>query len=342
MLLNRLSDLVRLRTSANTQVPPVSGPNMAALSDLMPGDTVRAQIEAAMPEGTFRVAIRNQPFILRLPFKAQAGDTLQLSVVTREPQIKFAFLMREDTPGVATNLSETARFITTLLGETEKLPLTSIARTGAPLLAGLPGDSIETASALHNALTQSGMFYEAHQAQWIAGERALAALMREPQARLAPLRPGNASAWPVDAEDAITSAGASVDAPPPLPELPVHRDALTIIKQQLDTLETRHIAWNGMIWHDQPLDWEVAEEPHDTPEIADEHRWRTRLRLSLPRLGRIDATMLVAARGVAITLHAATTETAAALTDHRAKLQQSLVDAGVTPLGITVRRDEAA
>jgi hypothetical protein len=340
MLFNRLSDLVRLRTFADTQVQPVSRANMGVLSELMPGDTVRAQIEAALPEGTFRVAIRNQPFILRLPFKAQAGDTLQLSVVTREPQIKFAFLMQEDTPAVATNLSRTARFITALLGETEKLPLTSIARIGAPLLAGVPGDNTETAAALHNALAQSGMFYEAHQAEWIAGERAFATLMLEPQARFAPLRMVNASASPAHAEDAEQADDA--DAMPRLPELPVHRDALTIIKQQLDTLETRHIAWSGVIWHGQPLDWKVAEEPPDAAEITAEQRWRTRLRLTLPRLGKIDATLLVAARGVAITLHAASAETAAALANQRAKLQQSLVAAGVAPLGITVRRDESA
>jgi len=310
------------------------------LGDLLPGDHVRALVEAALPDGAFRVAIRNQTFLLRLPFQARAGDTLQLRVMAREPQIKFALVTQEDAPGLATSLSETARFITALLDESEKLPLAWTAHADIPLLAGVPRDSAQIAAALRNALAHSGIFYEAHQAQWIAGERSLGTLMLEPQARFEPLRKIKLPALPVRAGDA-DSAIAVADDTPRLPELPVHRDALAIIKQQLDTLESRHVAWHGVIWHGQPLDWEVAEDPPHAPQSADEPAWRTRLRLTLPRLGKIDAVLMVAARGVSITLHAADADTLSALTGQRAKLQQSLRDAGVTPLGIIVRRDES-
>ncbi|HDR9731995.1 TPA: flagellar hook-length control protein FliK, partial [Burkholderia aenigmatica] len=40
-------------------------------------------------------------------------------------------------------------------------------------------------AALAQAVSESGLFYESHLAQWLAGQRPLAALMREPQARLA-------------------------------------------------------------------------------------------------------------------------------------------------------------
>jgi hypothetical protein len=339
-MLNRLSDLVRLRTFANEQVQPVPRVDMDALRDLLPGDYVRAQIEAVLPDGTFRVAIRNQALLLRLPVQAQAGDRLQLSVVAREPHLKFALVMEDDPAALSTSLSETARFITALLDESDKLPHTPAARAGAPLLAGFPGDSAQTATVLRNALTHSGMFYEAHLAQWVAGERTLVELMREPQTRLAPLRTARRVALPDGRDEAEPSV--IIDGTPHLPELPVHRDALTMIKQQLDTLESRHVAWHGMIWHGQPLDWEVTEEPSASPQSAEAAPWRTRLRLKLPHLGAIDATLLVAARGVTITLQADDTKTLAALTDQRADLQKSLREAGVTPLGITVRRHEPA
>jgi hypothetical protein len=341
-MLNRLSDLVRLRTFADAQVPPVSRVNMETLNDLLPGDYVRALVEAAMPDGTFRVAIRNQTFMLRLPFQARAGDTLHLSVAAREPQMKFALLTGQEATEPRANLSETARFITALLGESEKLPRASLVRTGAPLLAGLPGDSAETTAALREALASSGMFYEAHQLQWVAGQRALAALMREPQARFAPLRGNHETAVTAQADDAAASAIVVVDDTPRLPQLPVHRDALAMIKQQLDALESRQITWHGMLWQGQPLEWEISEQPHDTPQTTDAAPWLTRLRLTLPRMGKIEATLLVAAHGVTITLRAAATETLSLLADQRVKLQQSLRDAGVTPLGITVRRDESA
>jgi hypothetical protein len=341
-MLNRLSDLVRLRTFADSQVPPVSRVNMEALSDLMPGDTVRALVEATLADGTYRVAIRNQPFTLRLPFQARAGDTLQLSVAAREPQLRFALAAEDQIPELATNLSETARFITALLDESEKFPLTQTTRSGAPLLASEPGDSAETAAALRDAIAHSGMFYESHQAQWLAGERALSALLREPQARFAPLRNDHKSARARPAGDADQSAVVIVDGAPQLPELPVHRDALTMIKQQLDTLESRQVAWHGMIWQGQPLDWEVTEQPRDTPPGADAPPWRTQLRLTLPRMGKIDATLLVAAHGVTISLRAAAAETQTVLTTQRTHLQKSLRDAGVTPLGITVHAYEPA
>jgi hypothetical protein len=167
--------------------------------------------------------------------------------------------------------------------------------------------------------------------------------MLEPQARLLPLRNLRRAALADRADDTEQSSVLVVDASPHLPELPVHRDALSMIKQQLDTLESRHIAWHGMIWHGQPLDWEVAQHTPDAPQAAEEPPlWRSHLRLTLPRLGRIDATVLVAARGVTIALQTADAATQSALDDRRGELQQSLRDAGVTPLGITVRSDESA
>jgi hypothetical protein len=61
----------------------------------------------------------------------------------------------------------------------------------------------------------------------------------------------------------------------------------------------------------------------------------------LPKLGRIDATLLVAAGGVSITLHAADEKALALFAAQRTQLQQSLRKAGVTPLGVTVRRDDS-
>ena len=341
-MLNRLSDLVRLRTFANTQVQPVSRVSLAAVSDLVPGEIVRAEVEAALPDGTFKVAIRNQPFLLRLPFQAKPGDLLQLSVVAREPQLKFALVMQENTPALATSLSETARFVTALLGESEKLPHMEIVHPGAPLLAGAPANSSHAAAVLRNALAHSGIFYESHQAQWVAGERTLATLMREPQARFAPLRHGVKAAPAERAGSHGAADGDGAQALPHLPELPVHRDALAMIKQQLDTLESRHVAWHGLIWHGQPLDWEVTEEPPPARELADEPAWRTQLRLTLPRLGRIAVTLQVATRGVTIALRATDAGTLVALEHASAELRQSLRNAGVTPLSITVHRDESA
>jgi hypothetical protein len=345
-MLNRLADLVRLRTYANTLVQPASRVSLEALQEFPLGGELRGQVKAALPDGTFQVAIGKQSFVLRLPFPAQAGDVLQLYVAAREPQLRFAVGVPNESPTSAASLSETARFITALLSEAAKLPLTDVAHAGTPLLATPPGNHDEITAGLRHALTASGMFYESHQAQWAAGQRPLTLLLEEPQAQLPPLTAAQSSA--ADAHIDERSADSAGAAPHPsdlprLPELPVHRDTLNIVRHQLLTLDTQQIVWNGLIWHDQPVEWEVTRHGAGAPDAPDapaEQPWRTRLTMTLPRLGAIDASLLITAGGVTVMLHAASANAAATLDEHKAELRQALRGVGVTPLSITVHRDE--
>ncbi|MCG5261813.1 flagellar hook-length control protein FliK [Cupriavidus gilardii] len=79
-------------------------------------------------------------------------------------------------------LSFAARTILTLLAQGSAAPL----RSAGPLLAvppsRLPEGSMQVRQALMHLVQDSGLFYESHLAQWIAGERGLASLAREPQA----------------------------------------------------------------------------------------------------------------------------------------------------------------
>jgi len=67
--------------------------------------------------------------------------------------------------------------------------------------------STQLAPLLRQALSQSGLFYEAHQAQWLAGKVDLAALLREPQAQGAPPQPGQTTAHSAAPQAASTPAG---------------------------------------------------------------------------------------------------------------------------------------
>jgi hypothetical protein len=336
-MLNRLADLVRLRTFADVLVRPVNRVTPELLRDLTPGAQVRARIDAVLASGAVRVSIDNQSFDIRLPFRAQTGDVIPLRVAARDPQLSFTIGYTAEQPALSTELSETARFITALLGESDKLPLTDVARGGEPLLANAPTNGAAIAAALRDALARSGLFYESHLAQWVAGERPLAALHREPQAQLPGLftEEKKTNFIPQDA----AAHGAEL---PRLPELPVHRDALPIIKQQLDILDARHVVWNGLIWNGQPLEWEITEEPRSAIDVPGQHRWRTRINLKLPILGEVSANLLVTTHGVAIDITAQSTDTAARLAASRSELQQSLTDAGIHPLGITVHDNEPA
>lgn len=322
--LNRLADLVRLRAFADLVVQPVGRAAATTLGNLGLGAQVTAQIQIARADGTVRATIDGEPFELRLPFNARAGESIALRVAAREPQLRFTLEPDAETTPQLPRLSETARFITALLAESEKLPLTAQKVVGPPLLDGPPQNSSAIAHALRNALADSGMFYEAHQAQWAVDKRSFAALLREPQARLRPLPAEN-------------TPGLLTSDLPPLKELPVHRDALTVVRQQLETLETRQLVWQGTLWPGQTIEWQVGEAPaHAAGDDGDGHEWQSRVQIALPRLGAIDATLVVSARGVRVHLRADTHDAATLLDANRQSLQRALADAGVPPLAIGV------
>ena len=117
---------------------------------------------------------------------------------------------------------------------------------------------------------------------------------------------------------------------------------MNVVRHQLDTLDTRQVVWNGLIWHGQPIEWEVTEQGPASPDTPEEQPWRTRLRLTLPRLGAIEATLRIGARGVTIMLDAASGDAAATLAEHQGELKHALRGAGVMPLSITIGRNGTA
>lgn len=106
-------------------------------------------------------------------------------------------------------LSFAARAILDLFEGGDAQPL----RNSGPLLPSAPGAGSPATATLSNALAalvdQSGMFYESHVAQWVAGQRPLAALLQEPQAALRLPTPATPQA-PANPQAAPQTAGAPV------------------------------------------------------------------------------------------------------------------------------------
>jgi hypothetical protein len=109
-----------------------------------------------------------------------------------------------------------------------------------------------------------------------------------------------------------------------------------MVRQQLETLETQHVVWQGSLWPGQTIEWQVGEAPTQESATDDGREWRSHLRLTLPRLGGVEATLLVSALGVRVSLRAETETSAAMLDQNRRSLRTALTDAGVTPLSIGV------
>lgn len=339
---------VRLRLLTESAVNPVSAVHEipAELPELPVGQRFTARVESALPDGTFRALVAGRSLTLALPQTARPGDTLELVVAARTPRLIVAEAVegapaRPSPPPV---LSRAGQIISTLLAGGERAPQPATVSRAAPLLPEPPLQAARLAPALQQAIVESGLFYEAHQAQWIAGRYPAAALAREPQARLAraprsdtatPVAPGNAPAAvesvPAETSAAPRATGAAQGAA----ALPAELQHL--VQQQLDAAATQHIVWRGDVWPGQSLHWEIeADEKRDgDPDGTEAVAWTTALKLTLPHLGEINAVLRLSPTKVSLAMTAPGAR-APLLLEELTALAAAFAGAGLPPLAAQV------
>jgi hypothetical protein len=156
----------------------------------VPGQRLQAIVLSNLPNGRFQVLVSDHELDMNLPRNTQPGDKVDLTYISAKP--RPTFVLTQDLPQLQAvpneaKLSQAARFLGALLQGNAggKDQAGAVART-APLLPGPPTDAPELAHQLGKALAQSGLFYESHQAEWVAGQRPLTELLQEPQGKLSP------------------------------------------------------------------------------------------------------------------------------------------------------------
>lgn len=368
---------MRLQAEANPLQPSAPVAEIPTdLPELRAGQTFTARIQDVLPENTYRALVAGKQITLQLPEGAQAGDSLELVVVDRTPRVVTARLV--DTaaakgaaePYRYANLSRTGQMIGQLLLAEGETPRPAPLNRGQPLLAQPPASAADLAPALQKAVAQSGLFYEAHQAQWVAGRLPTEQLLREPQGqRSAPAafaERGLPTPAATDARGAAANAVASSAAPPPpttlmqvlfgggeetaaaTPQAPaaaapaahaIPEELRPLVQQQLDAAATQRLVWHGEVWPNQAMDWEVVREDERGPENgqADEAGWRTTLRLDMPRLGRVEASLRLTAAGIHVSVSAPDDAGAAGLREAAPRLASALDAAGVPLLSFAAR-----
>jgi len=193
--------LVLPDTSAlqNQQTAPVPAAQRLAdvLSNAVPGQRILAEIQALLPNGTYRAVVAQRDITLALPFSAKPGDTLELEVTESDGKLTLAFVANRTSgssaaqpqESVSTSLSTAGKVIGNLLtpldGEGKQAAPAPLNRS-QPLVESMPKSAADLAPVLKQALAQSGMFYEAHQARWVTGQLPTSALLQEPQGKLSP------------------------------------------------------------------------------------------------------------------------------------------------------------
>ncbi|HNQ58588.1 MAG TPA: flagellar hook-length control protein FliK [Candidatus Desulfobacillus denitrificans] len=349
----------RLRLLTESVVNPVSAVHeiSAELPELAVGQRFTARIESALPDGSFRALVTGRSLTLALPQSAAPGDTLELVVAARTPRLIVAEQAAEGASRQSPpTLSRAARMIGTLLAGDEAAPRPATISRAAPLLPAAQPLAALLAPALRQAIVESGLFYEAHQALWVAGRYPAEALAREPQARRAPPQPapqpaaasqtGEAAPAGKPPADAVAT-GAAAARGVPAAELPAELQPL--VHQQLNAAATAHLVWRGEIWPGQNLHWEIEERRDEERDAQGETgeetaaAWSTRLALTLPRLGalRVALDLNPAKVSLAITADA---DGATALRQGLGELAAAFAAAGLPPLaaGVDVDTHEPA
>lgn len=482
-VLNQLQLLIK------TSAPPLIEVAQSPLEEAqwVPGQRLTATVLASMPNGRFQVLVGDMALDMNLPRNTQPGEQVELTFISTQPRLTFA-LTRDLLAAVGSNLpadakprvtlSDSVRYLGALLqkisdqAESQAAPVSK----SAPLLSAAPADIKEFAASLRNTLSQSGLFYESHQAQWVAGERKLTDLLQEPQGRLSTTSlttagitrptppvasPGTSPAIPlsanglpppslltttepeleiapgtlqpdkalmnpgpasmpgsnpgispnspqlekalsayaqiamVRANSATPSAILPPDAHPVRPNLaeaadsgyrvpqntqqagqvlsapqatapelgakipamslqnegalmqgasrlPVHTETVSLVQQQLQTLDSRQLVWQGQVWQGQMMEWRVEERGSregGAGEVEIPH-WQTSLRLQLPKLGDVQATLAFTPQGLRIDLKASDSGTAETMRGAQDKLRNSMEASGLNVLAMSVERHE--
>ncbi|WP_394808447.1 flagellar hook-length control protein FliK [Nitrosomonas sp.] len=334
------------QTAPVTPVTPVTAVvnSQGLISEFVQGQKYQALIEARLFNGDSRVLVAGKLLQMHLPDNFQPGNKLELVVVSQEPKLKFLMLNEAplDTGENNTSISTTGRFLGILMQDTLKQTAASITTTNtattqslihsSPILTGPAINSTELPGLLQKAIVQSGLFYESHQAQWVNGENTLENLHQEPQGKLMLVT----ADVPAAKVAVIASAALS-------PEMPVHTQTISLVQQQLTTLETGHLFWRGEVWQGQSMKWDIYEHSQDKEkgnEFDQAAQWRTQLQLSMPQLGDITATIVLNAQGINIKINTSQPEAARILKNNQLPLTLDMQSAGLNIQTVEVQHDD--
>lgn len=122
----------------------------------------------------------------------------------------------------------------------------------------------------------------------------------------------------------------------------IPEDLRPIVQQQLEAVATQRVFWHGEIWPQQQIDWEIEwQQRHEGDGGGEEEStWRTALSLTTPRLGKMNAALLLSADGVRITLATPHDASVADLRDAAPRLADALSSAGVPLLAFHVKHED--
>ena len=333
------------------------------------GQTLPAQIQSQLADGSYLVQIANTVVQMQLPQGTPVGSHYTATLIGNNP--RPTFLLQDAVPTAAqqsseTSLSSTAHLITTLL-QTPKNAATPLT-AATPVVPQPTISPNELAAALKTSLAQSGLFYEAHLSQWIQGQRTLASIQQEPQASQTQqlvaqsnvpasnsantqqltqnpsyaLATGSTSnSQPALANlSTSTSANTPINTPINTPanasandiQNPNNNPVLTqLVQHQLQTLENGQILWQGQVWPGQTMQWQIENDQSPSPQGSAQESagWKSQMLLDMPALGQMNIQIGIVGKQVRIAIHTDSSQTCATLSSQQTTLLTQLNTVGL-------------
>lgn len=333
------------------------------------GQTLPAQIQSQLADGSYLVQIANTVVQMQLPQGTPVGSTYTATLIGNNP--RPTFLLQDAVPTAAqqsseTSLSSTAHLITTLLQTPENAatPLTA----ATPVVSQPTISPNELAAALKTSLTQSGLFYEAHLSQWIQGQRTLASIQQEPQASQTQQlvaqsnlpASNSANTQQLTQNSSFTLAtGSTSNSQPALANLSTSASANTpintpanasanisandiqnsntnpvltqLVQHQLQTLENGQILWQGQVWPGQTMQWQIENDQSPSPQGSAQEStgWKSQMLLDMPALGQMNIQIGIVGKQVRIAIHTDSSQTCATLSSQQTTLLTQLNTVGL-------------
>lgn len=313
-----------------TQAPYQQGtPAVSQLSSILAnpkvGEHIMATVQQLLSNGTYKATVGNKEITLALPFAARPGDSLELEVVEYNGKMALALVSgKKDGDGkgsnaqqgqsFSTSFSQTGKMISEIFSQAQQTAQAQIFQKGGfnqainqklqglllnnnQALSGskIPPDAAELAKNLQSAVSKSGMFYESHQAQWVQGKISTQQLLQEPQAKFSKLLEhlNNSNNANANAKNIAANSNTNTTANNSLQHSSIPKDMLPVVQQQLDSLANQQFIWQGQAWNGQQMQWEIDEDQqsnknHEEQKVS---RWKTRIKMSMPFLGNLDAEL---------------------------------------------------
>lgn len=187
-------------------------------------------------------------------------------------------------------------------------------------------NSIEkTAVLLEKKISQSGLFYESHLAEWVDGKMKLSDLQREPQSALSALTQN------ISGGESNLISG--------------NKELIQLIQQQLRTLENQSLHWQGELFPGQYIQWEIKRDKpsHQTTDFSpdDNNYWQSTVKFDLPSLGVVSATFNFRANHLSLNINAEKEETVKTLKANTGQLSSALSSLDTILDNLSVRQNDS-